>query len=85
MSSENNKPKTIEELRKAVGNPNLQIKPPYIVHYGKITLHIESDGFAFDGTEFHQAFNVVKEFKPERQKRKPKEQAQAATSVKLKK
>jgi len=75
--ADQDKPKTIEELRKVVGNPSLQIKPPIIVHYGKITLHLESDGFSFDGQDFHQAFSVVKELKPPKKTRKPKEPAQA--------
>jgi hypothetical protein len=79
---EEKKIRTLDELRQAVGNPKLEPKPPMIVHYGKITLHIESDGFSFDGNEFHQSFTVVREIKPERQKRKPKEtQAAPQASV----
>lgn len=77
---ENNKPKTLDELKKAVGNPALTVAPTMILHYGRITLHVESEGFAFDGLNFHQQLKVIKEIKPVRQPRKPKEEVKGAAA-----
>jgi hypothetical protein len=72
------KPKTLEELKKKVGNPNLVVSPIMILKYGEIELYLESNGFDWDGFGFCQSLKVVKEIIPEgmvvtfRKKRAPK-------------
>lgn len=81
MAEQNSQPKTLDELRKAVNSPNLQVAPTMILHYGKITLHVQAEGFHFDGSQFHQKLAVIREIKPERKARKPKEEKPQAAKA----
>lgn len=68
---------TIDDIRKIIG-PNAKIDSTMILHYGRTTLHCQLDTVQLDAAAgvFHPVLKVVKEIKPARQARKPKDDPQ---------